>query len=302
MDLRKLRHIIALYEEGSFVKAAERVHLTQPALSRSVQALEADLGLSLFDRTRDGVRATAAGRQFVERARAIERSLSVFQHDMRQLQTGVNGEVAFGVGPFPAFSALEPALQAITRDFPQLRLRVEIQNAPALAAQLKAERIEFFLADVRLLHHDPELHIVGAGTQPGLLCCRAGHPLAAARAVGREELQRYGFVSVHLPPAATLPPALLALIEEVDGKRPQMLACDHVDLLKRLALQSDRLLLTTRPAVEEELGRGDLVELPVPALSGAGIELGLVTLRERSLSAAAQVVIAQLRMPQSSAP
>lgn len=294
MDLRKLRHIIALFEEGSFVKAAERVHLTQPALSRSVQALEADLGLQLFDRTRDGVRATAAGRQFVERARAIERSLSVFQHDMRQLHTGVSGEVAFGVGPFPAFSALEPALQVITRDYPQLRLRVEIQNAPALAAQLKAERIEFFLADVRLLHHDAELRIIPAGVHPGLLCCRAGHPLAVASVVGRAELQSYGFVSVHLPPPATLPPALLDLIKEVDGNRPQMLACDHVDLLKRLALRSDRLLLTTRAAVEDELEHGELVELPVPALSGAGIELGLVTLRERSLSAAAEVVIGQL--------
>lgn len=294
MDLRKLRHVIALFEEGSFVKAAQRVHLTQPALSRSVQALESDLGVSLFDRTRDGVHATAAGRQFVERARAIERSLSVFQHDMRQLHTGVNGEVAFGVGPFPAFSALEPALQAITRDYPQLRLRVEIQNAPALVGHLKAERIEFFLADVRLLHHDTELRIVPVGIQPGLLCCRAGHALAGTAAIGRDELQHYGFVSVHLPPGDTLPPALLALIGEVDGKRPQMLACDHMDLLKRLVLQSERLLMTTRAAVAAELARGELVELPVPTLAGAGIELGLVMLRERSLSAAAEAVIAQL--------
>ncbi|WP_342117828.1 LysR family transcriptional regulator [Pseudoduganella sp. OTU4001] len=294
MDLRKLRHIIALFEEGSFVKAAQRVHLTQPALSRSVQALEADLGVSLFDRTRDGVHATAAGRQFVERARAIERSLSVFQHDMRQLHTGVAGEVAFGVGPFPAFSALEPALQAITRDYPQLRLRVEIQNAPALAGHLKAERIEFFLADVRLLKHDAELRINPVGIHPGLLCCRAGHPLAGAKKAGRRELQHYGFVSVHLPPTSAMPPALLELIEEVDGKRPQMLACDHVDLLKHLALQSDRLLLTTRSTVEAELASGALVELPIPALAEAGIELGLVTLRERTLSAAAEVVIAQL--------
>jgi DNA-binding transcriptional LysR family regulator len=294
MDLRKLRHIIALYEEGSFVKAAQRVHLTQPALSRSVQALEADLGVSLFDRTRDGVHATAAGRQFVERARAIERSLSVFQHDMRQLHTGVHGEVAFGVGPFPAFSMLEPALQAITRSFPQLRLTVEIQNAPALAALLKAEQIEFLVADVRLLHHDPELRVEPIGGQPGVLCCRAGHPLAGGGRIGRAALMQYGLVSVHLPPAASLPPALLALVGEIDGKSPQVLACDHIDLLKRLAMQSDRVLMVARPSVAQELARGELCELNAAGLDGAGIELGLVTLRERSLSPAAAAVIAEL--------
>jgi len=294
MDLRKLRHIIALYEEGSFVKAAQRVHLTQPALSRSVQALESDLGVTLFDRARDGVHATAAGRQFVERARAIERSLSVFQQDMKQLHKGASGELAFGVGPFPAFTLLEPALQAITHKYPQLRLTVEIQNAPALAALLKAERIEFMVADVRLLHHDPELRVEGLGGQPGVLCCRPGHPLAGSAAIGRSDLMHYGLISVHLPPAVNLPPAMLALVGDVEGSGPQVLACDHIDLLKRLAMRSDRLLMASRPSVAQELDDGGLLELRVPDLEGAGIELGLVSLRERSLSPAARAVLAEL--------
>jgi len=61
MDLRKLRHVLALHEEGSFVKAAARVNLTQSALSRSIQTLESSLELTLFDRTREGVVATTAG-------------------------------------------------------------------------------------------------------------------------------------------------------------------------------------------------------------------------------------------------
>ena len=71
MNLRRLEQLIALAEEGSFVRAAERTHLSQPALTRSIQHLEHDLGIRLFDRTRQGVVPTAAGQQLVDRARRV---------------------------------------------------------------------------------------------------------------------------------------------------------------------------------------------------------------------------------------
>ena len=71
MTVRRLSHVVALAEAGSFARAADRVHLSQPALSRSIQAIEAELGLRLFDRAARGVTITQAGKRIVERARRV---------------------------------------------------------------------------------------------------------------------------------------------------------------------------------------------------------------------------------------
>ena len=71
MTLVQLRHLVALAESGSFSRAAERVHLTQPALSRSIQSLEEELGGSLFDRIGRRAELTAVGREILERARQL---------------------------------------------------------------------------------------------------------------------------------------------------------------------------------------------------------------------------------------
>ncbi|MES2114431.1 MAG: LysR family transcriptional regulator [Pseudomonadota bacterium] len=295
MDIRKLRYIVALHEEGSFIKAAERVHLSQSALSRSVQALEADLGVVLFDRTRDGVVATAAGRQFVARARHAAKVLGDLQHDMRALGDGASGRLSFGIGPFPAAAFLGAALERVAVECPRLRVAVEINNAPILVEHLKSERIEFFVADARTLAEDRELMIAPFGDQDGLIACRAGHPLTRAPASGIDALARYGFASVHLPDAAFLPPQLAATLEAPGGWGAQMLACDNLDILKRVVLHSDLLLLSTRAVVRQELAHGELVALSMPGVEGLGVAMSVATLRERSLSPAAQAVIARLR-------
>src|SRR4051812_39507135 len=71
MDLRRLQHVVALADEGHFGRAAERVHLSQPAFSRSIQAAETELGLKLFDRGTVEALCTPAGRFVVERARGL---------------------------------------------------------------------------------------------------------------------------------------------------------------------------------------------------------------------------------------
>ncbi|HJV03582.1 MAG TPA: LysR family transcriptional regulator [Burkholderiaceae bacterium] len=295
MDIRKLRYILALHEEGSFIKAAERVHLSQSALSRSVQALEADLGVVLFDRTRDGVVATAAGRQFVARARHAVQVLGDLQHDMRALGEGVAGKLSFGIGPFPAAAFLGAALEQVATQCPRLQVSVEINNAPILVEHLKSERIEFFVADARTLAEDRELAVAPFGAQDGIIACRAGHPLARARDAGLDELARYGFASVHLPGAAYLPPGLAAAFGGDGGWGPQMLACDNLEILKRVVLHSDLLLLATRAVVRRELACGELVAVPMAGMLGIGVAMSVATLRQRSLSPAAQAVIARLR-------
>src|SRR6478672_12240855 len=71
MELRHLRYLIAVSEEATFVRAAERLHLAQPALSRQIHSLEEELGATVFERGRSGVTLTAAGAIAVDCARSL---------------------------------------------------------------------------------------------------------------------------------------------------------------------------------------------------------------------------------------
>ncbi|MBS0317142.1 MAG: LysR family transcriptional regulator, partial [Proteobacteria bacterium] len=107
MDLKRLAHVVALADEGHFGRAAERVHLSQPAFSRSIQAIESDLGLRLFDRGTDGAKPTPAGGFLIERARRLLFDARCLQRDAALYRDSRLGDTAFGAGAFPA-AALMP--------------------------------------------------------------------------------------------------------------------------------------------------------------------------------------------------
>src|SRR5690242_17041633 len=99
MDLKRIRYAIALADEQNFVRAAEKLHVSQPALSRSIQVLEDELGLLLFDRGNRAVTATKVGEVFLEHVRRVSHQVRTLELEMAQLRSGEIGQVAFGVGP-----------------------------------------------------------------------------------------------------------------------------------------------------------------------------------------------------------
>jgi molybdenum-dependent DNA-binding transcriptional regulator ModE len=122
INSRRLTHLIALAEEGSFARAAERVHLSQPALSRSIQALEDELGMKLFDRAARGVAMTAAGRLLVERARRVLFETRCLFRDVELLKAHELGEVHIGLGPYAAVVLLPDLLVEFSRRFPKIKV------------------------------------------------------------------------------------------------------------------------------------------------------------------------------------
>ena len=118
MDLKRWTHIVAVADRRSFIRAAEQVHLSQPALTRSIQAAEAELGLQLFDRGTQEVVPTPAGEFIVARARQLVFNSRCLERDVELYRSRELGDTAFGVGPFPAATFLAPLLAAMRREFP----------------------------------------------------------------------------------------------------------------------------------------------------------------------------------------
>src|ERR1700730_2286874 len=110
VNLRRLNHVVALADTLHFARAAESAHLSQPAFSRSIQAIESDLGIRLFDRDVGDVRPTPAGEFVIERARKLLFEARCLQRDVDLYRDSQLGDAPFGVGRPPAASLVPGAL------------------------------------------------------------------------------------------------------------------------------------------------------------------------------------------------
>ena len=120
VDLRKLRYFVAVAEESHFGRAAERLHITQPVLSRQIRALEQELGATLFSRGKQSTGLTSAGRQLLEDARPLLASALALA---RRVQRAAHGTATFTVGFMPGIT-VTGAVRDFTARHPELDVRV----------------------------------------------------------------------------------------------------------------------------------------------------------------------------------
>ena len=295
MDLKRWAHIVAVADRRSFIRAAEQVHLSQPALTRSIQAAEAELGLQLFDRGTQEVVATPAGEFIVARARQLLFDSRCLQRDVELYRSRGLGDTAFGVGPFPAATFLSPLLAALRREFPGIQLRVEISNWQLLLKRLVEEDVEFFVADTRDLPADPGLQVRALRHEPGHFYVRAGHPLTACKSVTLPQAWTHGVLSVRLPADVRAVVSRLLGLASPDALSPA-LECDDVEILKKVALGCDSVLTAPHAAVAQEVEAGTLHALKVTGLPPLSAQMGVVTLRGRTPSPMAELIMGRLPM------
>jgi len=293
MDLKRWTHVVALADRRSFIRAAEQVHLSQPALTRSIQAAEAELGLQLFDRGTNEVVATPAGEFVIARARQLVFNSRCLERDVELYRSRSLGDTAFGVGPFPAATFLSQLMADMRREFPGINLRVEISNWQLLLKRLLEEDIEFFVADTRDLPPDPNLHVRALRREPGGFYVRAGHALSKRKSVTLPQLWSHGVLSVRLP--AGVRAAISHLLGLESGAELSLaLECDDVEVLKEVALACDSVLAAPHAAVAKEVTAGRLHLLEVTGLPAQSSEMGVVTLRGRTPSPMAELIIGRL--------
>jgi DNA-binding transcriptional LysR family regulator len=288
MELRRLQHVVILAEEGNFRRAAERVHLSQPAFSRSIQAAEAELGLPLFDRGPMEARCTPAGTFFVERARALLLLNERLGRDMSLFRDREIGEVTFGTGPFPAATLVPAAMAQMRKRYPHVTVRVRLGNAQELLDCVRREEHEFFVANARRVPRTGEFHIRNLGRIRGGFYVRAGHPLLGRKSWHMKDLLPCGIGAGKLPDDVSLQLAKSMGLPE--GTRvPIAVECDDVQILKRVALDSDTAIIATDSLLDCELRDGRMVPLSIrdfaPDLSHS--QIGIVSLSGRTPSPAA---------------
>lgn len=199
MTLVQLRHLISVAQTGSFSRSAEAMHLTQPALSRSVRALEQELGIPLFDRIGRHSELTAFGREMLGRARALVAEADALRDRGRQLREGAAGTVRVGLGSGPGAILMTPFLQHMTVHHPGVRTEVARGSTDLLVHSLRERLLDALVVDLRALRPAPDLALDVVHEMRAAFMCRTDHPLARLqRDLRFEEVQRYPVASTPL--------------------------------------------------------------------------------------------------------
>lgn len=290
MNLKRLEHLVAVAEEGSLAAAARRVHLSQPALTRSIQALEDEAGVALFDRGARGVTLTTVGRMVIERARRVLFESGCLARDLALVRQHEIGSVQIGLGAFPAAILLPELLCQLHRQWPKLRIATEVSHPAALLDALRAERVDFVVIEQSTVPTAAELEIMRLPAESAGIYGRVGHPLAG-RLVSLAMLREAALVSVVFPPETH--ERLRRLLRCKPGEAvPFQVESNDFRALTHLVRHADALLLAPARAVREEMESGRLVALDVPELPPVTMQFAAVWLAQRTLSPAAARAVA----------
>jgi len=280
LQLRQLQHAVTLAEEGNFSAAARRLHLSQPALSRSIQSLEEMLGAVLFDRGSGGVTPTAIGQILVERGRALISGASEVEREV-QLALGLEiGTLNVGAAPYPSNISVGRACGLLLRDRPGLRLDVRVGDWVLLQQMVLDSTLDVAVAEISTAAQDPLLETEPLPRHHGYFICNPEHPLTREPDLTLEKILAFPLV------APSLPKRLSSLrgVHRVDTFR----------LVREIVLASDAVGMATASQVASDERDGLLCRLPLN-LPWLHTDYGFVRLKGRTPSPAALAFMASVR-------
>ena len=283
MNLRHLEHWLALADTGSFSRAAEKLHITQSALSRSIQALEDELGGPLVDRIGKRNELTPLGWTVLERARRIVHEAEELKLGAVALQHGGMGSLRLGLGSGPGAMLMTPWLIYMACHHPGVKVSITRGPTELQLQQLRDRSLDALVVDVRRVVPAADLRIGPTFDMPAGMICRPGHPLLSRypQGVPFEALLSYPVASI--PLSEEVARILVARYgAKADPAELTTLQCEEIASLLQAVRQTDAVYLGILGAAREELLRGELVVLPVLPRLDPGALLGMVTLAGRT--------------------
>ena len=289
MTLVQLRHLIALAETGSFSKAAQSLFLTQPALSRSIRALEDELHTPMFDRVGRRIELTPFGRATLDRARHLVLDAEELQVGAARFKDGESGVLRIGMGSGPGAMLMTPLLLHMAQERPKLHVEISRAGTELLVHALRARSLDALVVDVRSLRPAADLRAESVHEMRGAFMVRRGHPLARMRSgVTFDAIARYPIAATPLSDEVAR-----VLIQRYGAQaHPEhcvTLRCEEIPSLVEVTKRSDAVLLAIRAAAPE------LVELKTKPALDATARFGVVTLCRRTEAPALPMVRALMQ-------
>lgn len=285
MEFISLKAFIAVAQSASFTEAAERLFITQPAVSKRIAALEGELGATLFDRIGRTVTLTEAGQTLLPRAQRILDEVSASRQAISNLSGEVSGRLSFGTSHHIGLHRLPPILRAFNQCYPQVELDIHFYDSEDACREVAHGRLDLGLITLPTALEGP-LEELEVWRDPLAVVVGPDHPLVAQCEITIQQLLQHPAI---LPSKNTY---TRQLIDEAfarhDRQPEERLSTNYLETIKMMVSVGLGWSLLPQTMVEGELRR--------ITVKGLHLErrLGVVTHKQRSLSNAAQALLALL--------
>lgn len=196
MKLSQLRDVIAVAERGSLRAAARHLGLAQPAITRSIQEIERELGVALFERQAKGMVLTPMGELFVRRANAVQGELRRARDEIDQLRGQTTGRISVGLSTVSHIALLPRALDMFRARYPEVFLDFAEGLFPTMEAALKDGNLDFYVGPLPETQLPKDFAVEKLFDNERVILARQGHPLARAQSL--RELVDAGWITTSI--------------------------------------------------------------------------------------------------------
>jgi DNA-binding transcriptional LysR family regulator len=294
LKTRQLLLLIALDDFRNIHRAAEELHMTQPAASKQVKDLEEMLGVKLFERLPRGMEPTLYGETMIRHARMALTSLALAHDDIATLKAGLSGQVEVGVIMTPAMSLLPGAIARVKQEAPLLRIGVHLETSNVLLDKLQRGTLDFMIgrivdggaAAAGLIYEE-------LTEEPACAVVRPGHPLLAHPAPTLADIAERPWI---LPPHGSILRYRFDMMFRRAGLAPPANVVDTTAMLVITALlqQTDSLHVMPREVAQyyESLNVMRILPVELPCTMDA---FGIVRQQDHLLSPGAEMLLRAVR-------
>lgn len=263
MDLLHLEHFLAVVDEGSFTRAAERVNRTQPAISQSVRRLEEEIGAPLFSRDLHDLTLTEAGRVLAERARKLLEMRDTALREVSELKTLNGGRLTVAAHESAAVYLLPAPLRHYLQKFPNIRVGIQRSRLAEIPRQVMDREVDVgFVKDEPAFH---ELNWVEVHADEMILVAPPNHPIATRPNLHLRDLGTEHFVIHH--GCLTTSDRIMQLFSQHATRCRVVAELWSFENVKSFVREEVGLAIVPSITVRRELADGALVRVQLPELS-----------------------------------
>jgi DNA-binding transcriptional LysR family regulator len=293
--LEKLRLFLVVLEEGSLRRAADRLRISQSAITRQMQSLEFDLGGRVLERTSAGVRPTNGGHALAARAKTLLADYDSTMTEVRRLVRGESERLRIGYIASAVQEYVGPALAVLRRAYPRLKVKMLDQTPGEMIIALRQGKIDLALTlhGIDLLARD--FYARKLATVRSLVALPVSHRFANERQVSLSQLKGETFVLGSDDVVPGYAQRIIQLCRKYGGFRPRLATIDEANgLVESLALAANEEAISIQPAFISHLKVPNAVMVPI-ADAGATWDLFIVWQRGK-IAGPLRTLLSELNM------
>jgi DNA-binding transcriptional LysR family regulator len=280
MDFQQLKTFLEVWRQKSFSRAAEKLRITQPAVSAQIRSLEKEIGERLFDRTGGKVTFTAVGRvfePFAEHALGMQRHMLLMVAEQRY---SARGEIAISAQESTSLYVLPVVFAEFKKHYPKVGLKITRSERAATLEALLNREVDFGV--VSLPVKDPRFAVETLHRDEFVLCTQRGHPLCAMKKVEVTDLIKHSFL---MPKQGKQRELLLNIFRMNDVYPKKVMEVESGELMKRFVIAGLGIGFLPTVNIADERASGVVEVVPLESIRLCR-DLGLIYLKDKPLTRA----------------